>query len=254
VRAEFSVERNFPTVFEENLGTDDWSGQAGISPDDLVIVAVGLTASRTKRQLARRGYGQRLPCRVYLPWLPYFLGLRLSAAWLSYSVRRQMAKQPRARLHLIVYFGGGVLVRMLQARGEKLPISRVVWNRGLAQERVAPAVAERMPSFVLTLLGRRSVVDLARLKPERLPYPAAEQSSGVIVEAEASALARRLGVGRAPLKLSPDDLLALVPGASAAIAVPLSHDDVYSDPRFLDQAAAFISTGAFLSVPQTERT
>jgi hypothetical protein len=38
-----------------------------------------------------------------------------------------------------------------------------------------------------------------------------------------------------------------LPGAAAAIAVPLSHDDVYDDPRFLDQAAQFLSAGSFLA-------
>ena len=236
------------------MGTNTRIGRHWIFPDDLVVVAVGLTASRTKRKQALRGYRQRLPCRVCLPWLPYFLGLRASSAWLSYSVRKELAKRPNARLHVIAYFGGGVLVRLLHARGVRLPIQRAVWNRGPAQERVAEAVSTRMSSFVLTLLGRRSVVDLARIFPDRLPYPAVEQYNGVIVEAKASALARRLGIGDEPLDLSQQDLLALVPGADAAISVPLSHDDVYSDPRFLDQAAAFISTGAFLNAQQPELT
>lgn len=45
-------------------------------------------------------------------------------------------------------------------------------------------------------------------------------------------------------------MCGLLPGASAAITVPLSHDEVYKDPQFLDQAAAFLKTGAFR--PQTE--
>ena len=58
-------------------------------------------------------------------------------------------------------------------------------------------------------------------------------------------LARRLGIGNADIDLSPEALNALLPGATATILLPLSHDDVYSDRRFLDEAVTYITTGGF---------
>ena len=102
--------------------------------------------------------------------------------------------------------------------------------------------------MLLTLIGFRSVVDLSRIDVASLPFPPCPLGSGLIVETRASSLARRLGIadGMSPV-LAPGYEEALLPSATAAIALPLSHDDVYDDPRFLDQAAHFISTGSFLA-------
>jgi hypothetical protein len=146
----------------------------------------------------------------------------------------------------LAYIGGGVLVRQLEARGVRWRIGRAVWDRGPPQEQLAREIVARVPSALLTLIGLRSVVDIARVDISALPFPPSDMGSGLIVETRASALARRLGIEDASA-LSPEAVEALLPGAAAAIAVPLSHDDVYDDPRFLDQAAQFLSAGSFLA-------
>lgn len=227
--------------------------QSDISEDDLIVVLVGLTAGWRKRRQARSYFNKCFGARVYLPWIPYAFGLGASAAWLSFRLHNEITKGSYRRIHFIAYIGGGVLLRLLHARGERWPIGRGVWDRGPIQEQVAAALTERVPSIILTLAGLRSVVDLARLDTSKLAFPQCPLGAGLILETESSALARRLGIRATSLALSPDDVQALLPGASAAIALPVSHDDVYEDPKFLDAAAAFLRTGAF-SGPGTEPT
>lgn len=214
----------------------------------LVVVVVGLTATWGKRRRARRYFTDTLGPHSFVPWIPYALGLRASAAWLSFVVRRRLRRGNYTGLHLVAYIGGGVLVRQLHARGERWPIGRAVWDRGPLQEEVARRLVARVPTSVLTLIGFRSVVDISRTDISDLPFPPCRMGAGLIVETRASSLARRLGT---PVdmtsEVSPDLFEALLPGGTAAIALRLSHDEVYDDPRFLDQAASFISTGRFLA-------
>jgi hypothetical protein len=218
-----------------------------IHRDDLVVVVVGLTATWPKRRRARRYFARAFPSGAYVPWIPYFLGLRASAAWLSHVVRRRLRRGPHKRLHLVAYIGGGILVRQLHDRGEQWPIGRAVWDRGPLQEQVAPRLVARVSPILLTLIGFRSVVDLSRIGFSLAPFPPSPQGAGLIVETRASALARRLKIDRdMSSELVSGSVEALLPGATAAIALSLSHDDVYDDPRFLDQAAHFIKTGSFL--------
>jgi hypothetical protein len=216
--------------------------------DDLIVVVVGLTATFRKRKLARRYFTETFGPRAYVPWIPYSLGLHASASWLSYVVRRRVRRGRHTRFHLVAYIGGGVLVRQLHARGVAWPIGRVVWDRGPPQEQVARKLVARIPAILLTPMGLRSIVDLSRIDISRLPFPPCSMGSGLILETRASKLARRLGIANgATSEFAKGTVEALLPGADAAIAIPLSHDEVYDDPRFLDQAAHFLRTGSFLT-------
>lgn len=216
-----------------------------IPDDDLIVVLIGLTAGWRKRRRARHYFKQVFGARAYLPWISYVFGLRASAAWLSYCLSRRIRRGRHERIHVVAYIGGGILLRMLHAQGRRWPIGRSVWDRGPLQERVARALVARVPGLVLTLVGLRSVVDLARSDFSNLAFPASPLGSGLIVETRASALARRLGIEDDLPDLSPEVMLPLLPGASAAIALPVSHDEVYQDARFLDAAADFLVTGRF---------
>lgn len=221
---------------------------AGFNDDGLIVVVVGLTATFVKRRKVRRFFSDAFGARAYVPWIPYALGLRASAVWLSVVVRRRLRLRRHAQLHLVAYIGGGVLVRQLHARGVRWPIGRAVWDRGPLQEQVALRLVARVPSLLLSLTGFRSIVEIARVDISGLPFPPAPLGSGLILETRPSALARRLGISEElPLSAAPKTVEVLLPGATAAIALPLSHDDVYDDPRFLDQAVHFLSTGSFLT-------
>lgn len=222
---------------------------ADIAKDDLIVVLVGLTASWKKRRHARRHFEQSFGTRAYLPWIPYPLGLGISAAWLSALLRRRIAAGGHRRVHFVLYIGGGVLLRALHARGQRWPVGRTVWDRGPPQEQVARRLSARVPAWLLTLIGYRSIVDLARVNPADLSFPASPLGAGLIVETKSSVLARKLGIEDFARDLSAKVMRSLLPEATAAITVQLSHDEVYEDPRFLDQATAFIATGAFLDQP-----
>jgi hypothetical protein len=226
----------------------DMNGSTESREDDLIVVVVGLTATWGKRRRAKRYFESAFRSEVCVPWIPYFLGLRVSAGWLSHVVRRRLRRRRHRGLDLVAYIGGGVLVRQLHARGERWPIGRAIWDRGPLQEQVAPRLVARVPTILLTLIGFRSVVDLSRMDFSALAFPPSPRGAGLIVETRASALARRLGIAEdMSSSLAAGTMESLLPGATAAIALSLSHDDAYDDPRFLDQAAHFLSTGRFMA-------
>ena len=208
----------------------------------------GVTAGRKKRRHVRQYFQQVFGKLCFAPWLPYPLGLRASAAWVSFLLRKRMARDRPERIHFVLYIGGGILLRLLYGRGERWPIGRTVWNRGPLQERVAKTLCSRVPRLVLTLIGYRSIVDLAGLNPKDLTFPPSPAGAGLIVETKSSALAQRLGIDEASLDLSQELLCELLPDARDRIALPLSHDEIYEDRAFLDQAAAFLQTGSFQAV------
>ncbi|MDU8911432.1 hypothetical protein [Aestuariicoccus sp. MJ-SS9] len=216
-----------------------------IAAQDVVVVLVGLTAGWRKRRSARQYFRAAFGDQAFVPWIPYPLGLRASAAWVSFLLRRRFAPDGAGRLHFVFYIGGGVIFRLLHAQGARWPIGRTVWDRGPLQEQLARRLCARVPAFLLTLLGFRSVVDLSRTDPASLSFPSSPLGAGLIVETKSSALARWLGIEEATLDLSPEALERLLPDADAIVTVPLSHDDVYDDAHFLDQASTFLKTRAF---------
>ncbi|MFY0691782.1 MAG: hypothetical protein JXR14_07660 [Paracoccaceae bacterium] len=216
-----------------------------ISGNDLVVILVGLTASWRKRRQARSYFRQRFGSRAYLPWIPYVFGLGASAAWLSYRLARRLSRGRHERCHIVAYIGGGVLLRMLHAQGKRWPIGRSVWDRGPIQEQVAGALTARIPGIFLTLGGLRAVVDLARSDFSDLPFPKSPLGAGLIVETRSSSMARWLGIKEDFSLVSNKSMRRLLPEATDTIALPLSHDEVYEDVRFLDAAADFLRTGRF---------
>lgn len=155
--------------------------EAEIAADDLVVILVGLTAGWRKRRHARRYFRHAFGRRAYLPWIPYPLGLRLGAAWLSYLLRRRISRGGHQRVHFALYIGGGILLRSLHASGERWPIGRTVWDRGPLQEKVAGRLVARVPPVLLSLMSLRSIVDLSRLDPAQLSFPASPLGAGLVV-------------------------------------------------------------------------
>ena len=223
------------------------TAKKGIAEDDLIVVLVGLTAGWRKRRKARAYFRHAFGERVYLPWIPYVFGLRASAAWLSFWLSRRIRQGKHKRCHVVAYIGGGILLRVLHKQGTRWPIGRSVWDRGPLQERVAGMLVDRVPGIALTIVGLRSIVDLAKLDSSSLTFPQSALGSGLIVETRASALAQRLGIEEDLPAISPQEISRLLPDASSSVALPISHDEVYHDTRFLGAAAAFLSTGRFES-------
>lgn len=201
-----------------------------------LLVLTGITAGWRKRQGLRRGLRARTGARVVMPWLPWALGLRGCAAWLGAYLRWHGLR----RVDVLAYIGGGYVLRAMAAGGMALEPQRIVYDRGPLQEAVPARLLRRYGRLGLCLTGQAAVVGLADAEwLSRLPLPRGVRGTAVLVETRASRLAQALGLRPQGLP----DPLALVPGADAAALLPLSHDDVYAAPGFLDPALAFLATG-----------
>ncbi len=217
---------------------------SGFQNGDAVVVLVGLTAGWRKRRAVRRHFRAAFDLPVYVPWIPYPLGCEPAASWLGFVLRRRMRRGRLKRLHVLAYIGGGFLLRKLAAGGLPLPIGRIVYNRGPIQEQVPRALVARVPRILLMIFGR-PFLDLASGRYRDLAFPTTELEQGLIVETTASRLARKLGVDQDKTLTRPEGFGRLLPCADAALAVAVSHDEVYDAPVFLDPAISFLKTGCF---------
>jgi hypothetical protein len=201
-----------------------------------LLVLTGMTAGWRRRGLLRRSLKARMSAKIMMPWLPWALGLRGCASWLGAYLRWRSLR----RADVLAYIGGGYVLRAMAANGMTLEPQRLVYDRGSMQEAVPALLLRRFGRLGLCLTGYAAVVgaaDAAWLSD--LPLPRGARGTAVLVETEASRLARVLG-------LRPEgrpDPKALLPGADAAALLPLSHDDVYAAPTFLDAAMNFLATG-----------
>jgi hypothetical protein len=93
------------------------------------------------------------------------------------------------------------------------------------------------------------LLDLAHGVFADLPYPVTGHEQGLIVETRPSARARQLDLDHDQVPPDAWRTDRLLPGASAMVALPLSHDDVYRSELFLEQALHFFLTGNFRAQP-----
>lgn len=204
-----------------------------------LLVLVGVTAGWRKRRQLHRLLRAASPWPVLLPWLPYPLGLRCATARLRRILQRHAPCE--APLHVLAYIGGAAVLRRLHASGDAPAIGRMVLVRSPYQEQVPAALLARFPRWLITAAGGRASVDMAEAPP--LPLPPARDGTGVLVEAQPSRLARRLGLADGPappLPAGPD-----WPHAETVRALPLSHDDAYSAPDLVAAALSFLQHGTF---------
>lgn len=201
-----------------------------------LLVLTGITAGWRGRRVLRQRLRARTDARVVMPWMPWALGLRGCAAWLGAYLRWRGLR----RVDVLAYIGGGYVLRAMAARGMALEPQRIVYDRGPVQEAVPARLLCRFGRLGLCLTGRAAVVGLAdAVWLSSLPLPLGARGTAVLVETQASRLAQALGLRPQGMP----DPQALLPGADAAALLPLSHDDVYAAPGFLDLALAFLATG-----------
>lgn len=206
-----------------------------------LLVLTGMTAGWRRRGRLRRSLKARTHAKIMMPWLPWALGLRGCATWLGAYLRWRGLR----RADVLAYIGGGYVLRAMAAKGMALEPQRIVYDRGPMQEAVPALLVNRFGRIGLCLTGYAAVVgaaDAAWLSG--LPLPRGTRGTAVLVETEASRLARALGVRPEGLP----DPQALLPGADAAALVQLSHDDVYTAPAFLEAAMTFLATGRLATV------
>ena len=218
-------------------------------PGPSLLVLVGITATaRDRRRLSRFFAGQG-DYRTFVPRLPLRRGLRPSARWLARYLERRVRPQERGPIHVLAYIAGGAVLRCLAASAPLPDLSRVLYVRGPVQELVPAAMVRRYGRLLARLLGGRSMIDLAYGWPAELPFPRAPGGQGLMIEQGVSSRARALGLGPESVAAAGWDAQRLLPGASAVLRVPESHDEVYASPGLLAAALEFFRRGRFASAP-----
>jgi hypothetical protein len=215
---------------------------------DAILAIVGITADRSKRRWLKRFLQEHAGLPVFVPPIPYCLGFRFSSRWLEWYLRSMVLTKGYRRAHVLAYIGGGFLLRLAARRWSFLRFGRILYDRSPIQEAVAPEILRRTPRLVLRLTGNASVIDLASEGVRKLPFPSTELEQGLVIETEASRLARRLRLRRESVPASAWQPETLLPGANAVKELPLSHDEVYGSEAFLSEALAFLETGHFLTL------
>lgn len=201
-----------------------------------LLVLTGMTAGWWRRRMLLRELQARSGTEVVMPLLPWALGLRGCAGWLRVYLRWRGVR----RANVLAYIGGGYVLRVMAAGGMTLEPQRIVYDRSPLQEAVPALLLRRFGRLGLCLTGLASVVGLADAAwLSGLPLPRGEQGTAMLIETRASRLARSLGLESQVLP----DPQALLPGVDASELLPLSHDDVYSEPVFLALALSFLATG-----------
>lgn len=219
------------------------SNPAAVSRQALVVL-VGITASRRKRAYLRRYLASHSEYEVHVPDLPYRRPLKEVAAWYADYLANTVRPSRYDKLHCIAYIAGGALLRCLPASMPPL-FERMVCFRGPYQELVAARLVARIGRRLAGLLAGRTALDLAAGWPAGLPWPRHALHEGLIVEEGRTRMARWLGIRAADLPPQAWSDTVLLPAAEAALHVPQSHDDVYTDDAVLDAALAFVRHGEF---------
>ncbi len=216
----------------------------GIGPQ-LLLILVGITATKRSRSTINRFFDLHSSYRTLVPRLPLRRGVRASARWLDRYLAQTVRPQETGPLHVLAYIAGGAVLRYLTAEGRAPELRRVLYVRGPVQELVPAAMVRKYGRLIARLLGGRTMIDLADGWPEALPFPVALGEQGLIVEDGVSSLAHALGLDARSPSAASWDPARLLPGASAVLRVPESHDEVYSSPALLHAAIHFFDEGRF---------
>jgi hypothetical protein len=214
---------------------------------DALVILVGVTANPMKRGAVRNYFQRQSAFDVFVPNLPQWMGLSLCSRWLVRYLVSKFTAREYHYVHFLNYISGGFIFRSINGRCDFLRLGRVVYNRAPIQELVPRQLIRKYSEIGLVLSRGKMLTDLARGSLKDLPFPSSLKEQGLIIETEASLLARSLGLSRASVPLDAWNYTHLLPGASDVLEVSLSHDDVYQSEQFLSQALHFLNYGKFMA-------
>lgn len=219
-----------------------------------LVILVGLTAGRSQRLHLASYFRAQGDHEVYLPVLPYALGLHLCSIWLGHFLTSRVFIQKFRAVHFLNFIGGGYVFRFLSEDLKGRPIGRVVYVRSPIQEEVPRMLAKRFTRTGVMLLRGKGLADLSAGWIRALPFPAVNGEQGLIIETGTSKAAMNLGIGRQTPAAAEWAHDALLPGAADVIELPVSHDEVYDSEEVLSQVAHFMNRGRFMGRqgPRTE--
>ena len=226
-------------------------GSSGYDREALVIL-VGITADEFKRQSVLQFFTDRSPFETFLPKLRQWMGVRAASWALHKYLETTVGGGKYARVHFLNYISGGVMFRYVANRWSLPNVGRVVYDRGPIQEEV-PVILVRKYWKLPLMIGRgKMLTDLSGDWLDRLPFPPSDGEQGLLVERGVSALAQSLHLSSDSIPAERWNHDRLLPGAHDVLAVPESHDDVYTSPKFLSAALGFLQHGAFKYDEATE--
>lgn len=210
-----------------------------------LVVLVGVTASARARMSLAQFFTEHTAYRTFVPALPLRRGLHSAARWLARYLAETVHAAERGPLDVLAYIAGAAVLGCL-AEAELAPaLARAVYLRGPVQELVPAAMVARYGRLLACVMGGRAVVDLADGWPTALPMPPAPGGQGLIIEEGVSLRARALGLGAHSVPPGGWDAQRLLPGATAVLRLPESHDQAYTSHRLLAAALAFFEGGRF---------
>jgi hypothetical protein len=212
---------------------------------DALLVLVGVTAGVAERRHLHAALEDRQSFAVYLPALPFRLGLQACSRFLLDYMRKRILSRGHSAIHVLSYIGGGYVLRLAAPSPKEFPFGRMVFVRSPLQELVPRRAVERWSAPLVWLVKGKATTDMAKEDIMRLPLPEVGTERGLIVEMLPSAMARSLGLEQHAVPPSAWDHATLLPGATDAIGLEVSHDETYTDPALIEQVRAFITTGRF---------
>jgi hypothetical protein len=216
---------------------------------DALVILVGVTADRRKRQYVEAYFQEQRCFEVFVPGMPQWLGLGFCRHWLRRYLHARLAGKDFGHVHFLNYISGGFVFRSIASDCDFLRLGRIVYDRAPIQEELPRLLATRYTTPGLVLARGKMLADLASERIHSLPFPGDTLEQGLIVEGLPSALAQQYGLSRNSPPPAAWDWDRLLPHAADVIELPLSHDDVYDSELFLSQANAFYAHGTFRRSP-----
>lgn len=210
-----------------------------------VVILVGVTAGRKQRRHLKSFFAARAGFDVFLPYLPYALGLRACSVWCAAYLRRHVLNRGYLAIHFLNFIGGGYVFRSLgQTLADQSP-GRVVYVRSPIQEQIPQLLAKHYTRLGLMFLGGKMMADLSSEWIRSLPFPSAGAEKGLMLEMGISRMAASLGLEISSLPPAAWSVAELLPGADDVLEVMASHDEIYESDDALAQVATFFDSGKF---------
>lgn len=210
-----------------------------------IVILVGVTGGRKQRRYLISFFTARTGFDVFLPCLPYALGLRACSGWCAAYLRRHVLNRGYLAIHFLNFIGGGYVFRSLGQTLADQRLGRVVYVRSPIQEQVPRLLAKRYTRPGLMFLGGKMMADLSSEWIRSLPFPPAGAEKGLMLEMGISRMAASLGLEFSSVPPAAWSAAELLPGADDVLEVTASHDEIYESDDALGQVVTFLDNGTF---------
>ncbi len=148
------------------------------------------------------------------------------------------------KVHLFCYILGGMILREFLKQDSIPNLGRIVLDRGPLQERLALAVEESYPDFLLDRIWGKTLFDIATF--DFSYFPDCGGDIGLLIETRPAKVIRfhiEQILNQDSLSFAPDDIMN---GYADYAYLPLDHDQTYYEiSEFGPMVLKFFKTGSF---------